>query len=367
MTFIPPWSERLSKRSLQGIAFGLAVGTAGGFLANWAQVPLAWMLGSLFLTMAASLGGLPVQVPTWLRMNFVILIGLFLGESFDRLTLEEFARWPVTLAGAILYVPFGAYAAYLFFRHVAREGRNTAICEAVPGGLSAVILLATTMGADERAVALSQSLRISIVVLLAPLIAFVILGLPPPQHTELPAEAMISLHEFLILLAGSLMTIWLLNRAGMPMSALVAPVIASAVLRMSGVVDGALPPWLVEISLIVLGSSIGSRFAGIGLGRWLSVAGMTLIGTLILMAVSALFALIIAWITGQDVMPLLLAYAPGGVAEMSLIAIAIDADPGFVAVHHIVRISFILLTFPLFAAWLVRRDRAVPDAKETKS
>ncbi|MEM7177382.1 MAG: AbrB family transcriptional regulator [Pseudomonadota bacterium] len=367
MTFHPPWSERLSKRSLRGIVFGLAVGTIGGVLADWAHVPLAWMLGALFLTMAASLAGLPVQVPTWLRMNFIILIGLFLGESFDRLTLEEFARWPVTLAGAVLYVPVGAYAAYVFFRHVAREDRNTAICEAVPGGLSAVILLATTMGADERAVALSQSLRISIVVLLAPLIAFGILGLPHPQHVELPPEALISPHELLILLAASLVTIWLLNRAGMPMSALVAPVIASAVLRMGGVVDGALPPLLVELSLIVLGASIGSRFAGISFGRWLSIAGMTLIGTLILMAVSALFALMIAWVTGQDVMPLLLAYAPGGVAEMSLIAIAIDADPGFVAVHHIVRISFILLTFPLFAAWLMRRHTAPAAVKETES
>ncbi|MBY8975176.1 AbrB family transcriptional regulator [Rhodobacteraceae bacterium NNCM2] len=367
MKFVPPWSERLSKASLSGIAFGLAVGALGGFTANWVAIPLAWMLGSLFFTMGASLAGLPVMVPTWLRLNFVILLGMFLGESFDRLTLEDLSRWPMTLAGAILYVPVGAYAAYAFFRYVAREDRNTAICESVPGGLSAVILLSSAMGADERSVALSQSLRISIVVLLAPVIAFGILDLPHPEHVELPPEAIISLSGFLTLLAGSLAIVWVLNKTGMPMAVLVAPVIASAVLRMSGVVSGALPPWLIEISLVVLGSSIGSRFAGVPLRKWFSIAAMTLVGTLILMAVSALFAVMMAWITGQDLMPLVLAYAPGGVAEMSIIAVAIEADPGFVAVHHIVRIAFILLAFPLFAAWLMRRNARAGALEETET
>lgn len=367
MRLSPLWSERLSPPALKGIAWGLAIGTLGGAVANWAEVPLAWMLGALFFTMAASLSGLPVAVPTWMRLYFVVLLGLFLGESFDRLTLDDLARWPLTLAGAILYVPVGAGATYLFFRYGAGEERNTAICESVPGGLSAVVLLAQSMGADERSVALSQSLRISIVVLLAPLIAFGLLGLPPPDETTTPRHAMISLTDFSVLLTASVALIWLLDRAGMPMAVLVAPVFASAVMRMTGMVGGALPHWLIEVSLVVLGASIGSRFAGVAIRKWLSVAGQTLIGTMILMAVSACFAVGASWLTGHDLMSLLLAYAPGGVAEMSLIALAIDADPGFVAVHHVVRITFILLAFPLFAAWLMRRTPRREDPAESET
>ncbi|MEM7238505.1 MAG: AbrB family transcriptional regulator, partial [Pseudomonadota bacterium] len=115
------------------------------------------------------------------------------------------------------------------------------------------------------------------------------------------------------------------------------------------------PHWLIEVSLVVLGASIGSRFAGVAFRRWLTIAAQTFVGTLILMAVSAIFAVAVSALTGHELMAVLLAYAPGGVAEMSLIALAIDADPGFVAIHHVVRITFILLTFPLFAAWLIRR------------
>ncbi|MEM1275063.1 MAG: AbrB family transcriptional regulator [Pseudomonadota bacterium] len=353
-----PWPDRLSKKSLAGITLGLAVGAIGGAIAAWAHVPLAWMLGALFFTMAASLAGAPVAVPTWLRMYFITLLGLFLGESFDQISIDDLARWPITLTGAILYCPIGGGIAYLFYRYVAREERNTAICEAIPGGLSAVVLIANSMGADERSVALSQSLRISIVILLAPLIAFGMLGLPAPEADHTSGKLIISLADFSVLLAVSMAMILGLAQLGMPLPALVAPILASAVLRMAGVVEGALPHWLIEVSLVVLGSSIGSRFAGVAIRKWLAVAGVTLIGTIILMGVSFVFAIVMTWLTGIELFPLLLAYAPGGVAEMSLIALAIDADPGFVAVHHVVRITFILLTLPLFAAWLMRRRAA---------
>lgn len=355
MTATPPWSERLSRRSLKRIALGLAIGGIGGIVADAAHVPLAWMLGPLFFTMAASLGGLPVNVPTWLRLYFLVLVGFFLGESFDHLTPEELVRWPVSLAAAVLYVPVAGGIAYLFFRHIARESQATAICEATPGGLSAVVMLAASMGADERAVALSQSLRLSVVILLAPFIAFGLLGLPQPDDTLFADQRLISLSDFAILLVGAVLGILLLGKTGMPMPSLVAPIFVSAVLRMSGVIEGALPHWLIEIALVVMGASIGSRFAGVTLARWLGIAGVTLMGTLILMAVSAGFAVLVAEITGLGLMALMLAYAPGGVAEMSLIALAIDVDPGFVAVHHVLRITFILMMFPIFAAWLGRR------------
>ncbi|MEL6476726.1 MAG: AbrB family transcriptional regulator [Pseudomonadota bacterium] len=355
MSVSPPWEERLSRASLRGIALGLLVGTIGGALADWAHVPLAWMLGALFLTMAASLAGAPVNVPTWLRQYFIVLLGLFLGESFDHLTLAELARWPISILAAILYVPVAGGVAYLFYRHVARESRATAICEAVPGGLTAVVLLSESLGADQRAVALSQSLRISIVVLLAPLIAFGFLGLPAPDDSLFEGQKMVDPTGFTLLLGGSVLAVWTLGRVGLPLPALVGPIFVSAGLRMTGLVEGALPHWLIEVALVVMGASIGSRFAGVALHRWAEVAALTLVGTLILMAVSLVFALAISALTGLDLMAVLLAYAPGGVAEMSLIALAIDADPGFVAVHHVTRIVFILVAFPLFAAWLLQR------------
>ena len=68
------------------------------------------------------------------------------------------------------------------------------------------------------------------------------------------------------------------------------------------------------------------------------------------------FAIGLAQVTGLPVVPLMLAFSPGGLAEMSLIAIAIGADAAFVATHHIVRIFLVIVIAPL-AFKLMRRRR----------
>ena len=63
------------------------------------------------------------------------------------------------------------------------------------------------------------------------------------------------------------------------------------------------------------------------------------------------FAVVLAGATGFDWRSILLVYAPGGTAEMSLIALSLGIDIAFVATHHVVRISFIVIVAPLLFAW----------------
>ena len=48
------------------------------------------------------------------------------------------------------------------------------------------------------------------------------------------------------------------------------------------------------------------------------------------------------WVTGYSTAQLLLAYAPEGLNEMSLVSLAIQADVAFVATHHLIRIIVLL-------------------------
>lgn len=349
------WAARLSGPNLRKLALGLALGAAGGAVANYFNVPLAWMLGALFATMVARVGGAPVDVPIWVRANFLILIGLFLGESFEGVQVGELMQWPVTIAGALLYVPVAASCAYLYYRYLAGEEKMTAVCSSIPGGVIAVVVISGALGADERNVALAQSMRVAIVVCMAPLVAFGLLGYPSPDGTEYAAQALIALDDLMILLAAAFAAMWVMQKLNLPIPYMVGPLLASAGLRLAGVVEGVLPHELVEVALVVTGSSIGTRFGGVTVGRLLSFGAISFGGTGVLMLVSAAFAAPAAALTGEDFLVALLAYAPGGVAEMSLIALAIDANPGFVAVHHLARIVFVLLAVPIFSAWMLRR------------
>jgi uncharacterized membrane protein AbrB (regulator of aidB expression) len=56
----------------------------------------------------------------------------------------------------------------------------------------------------------------------------------------------------------------------------------------------------------------------------------------------------------------ILAYAPGGLAEMSLVALALAIDSAFVATHHVLRIMMIVLVAPTVFRRAVRRAPEKP-------
>lgn len=74
----------------------------------------------------------------------------------------------------------------------------------------------------------------------------------------------------------------------------IAPILASAVLRMGGWVEGELPVWLVEAALVVTGAAIGSRFAGADVRGLAALAGWTALGVALLTLVSATFASVVS-------------------------------------------------------------------------
>ena len=76
--------------------------------------------------------------------------------------------------------------------------------------------------------------------------------------------------------------------------------------------------------------------------------------TAILMVFGVLFGLALEQITDVPWFVLVLAYAPGGLAEMSLIALALGRDVAFVATHHLTRIFAVLFSLPLLSG-LIRR------------
>ncbi len=70
------------------------------------------------------------------------------------------------------------------------------------------------------------------------------------------------------------------------------------------------------------------------------VLALSVGSTLILMAWMTAFALVVSRLSGFPAVTLLLAYSPGGLTEMALIAVALHAEVAFVAAFHIIRCSW---------------------------
>ena len=82
----------------------LAIGTVGGAIFAWMNLPLAWMLGAMVATTAASLGGARLYVPGPMRSIMVAIIGVLLGASFTPEIVEKAREWPLTIGCLLLYL-----------------------------------------------------------------------------------------------------------------------------------------------------------------------------------------------------------------------------------------------------------------------
>lgn len=99
-----------------------------------------------------------------------------------------------------------------------------------------------------------------------------------------------------------------------------------------------LPTWMVVFATALLGILIGARLADTTLREAMaySRAGVmvTLIGLLVAVAVSGLFALLLdkSWVV------LLLAWVPGSVEAMTAVALLLGMEPAFVMINHALRL-----------------------------
>ncbi len=326
----------------------LALGGLGGALADWAQLPLAWMIGAMLATTAGAMAGLPIAVPTALRNLFVVVLGVMLGSSFTPAILDQLGDWAVSLTALIAYVVMSGAAGTLFFRRFVGYDRVTAYFAAMPGGLSEMVLVGTAMGGDTRIISMTHAARILLIVLALPFAFQLLLDYDPATRPAFGA----AMGE---LAPGDLALLALCGVAGffgaralrIPAAPVVGPMILSAVVHLAGWTSAPPPAVLVAAAQVVVGAAIGCRFAGVGLGFILRIVTAAAGVTLVMMAVTLLVAWLIHLATGLPAEALVLAFAPGGLAEMSLIALALSMDAAFVATHHIVRIFLVVVLAPL--------------------
>lgn len=334
-------------RSLAWMATALILGTAGGALCDYWRVPLPWMIGSLLATTVASLAGLPLVGPVRLRHGMVAVLGIMLGSAFQPDTLEHAERWAGTIVALLGFVVVIAIVLGVGLRRLAGFGPVTSYFAAVPGGFGEMVLLSAAFGGDERSVSLVHSIRIMVSVIAIPIWFRLFEGYQPTGTGVFGAVTDLDLGDGGILVASAVAGWWLARRLGVPAPSLIGPMIASGVVHLAGLTLAKPPGELVAAAQVVIGTAIGCRFSGVSIAN---VARALIAGTvtaMVMLAAAVGAAVGVSAWTGIAYPPLLLAFAPGGLAEMSLISLAMGIDTAFVSTHHLVRILFVVLAAPL--------------------
>ena len=361
-----PGLARLTDRRAR-IAVTAALGTAGGAAAAGVGMPLPWMLGPMSACVVAALAGLPLAAPQGLRPVVIPVIGVMLGAGFSPDILGQLGAWAGTFAALPVFLAVAGGASWLFYTRIGRYDARTAFFCAAPGGLNEMILMGEEAGGDARRIALAHAVRIFCVIM-AIALAFALFGGTTTsgmagtwtRFSDVPAG------EAAALLACAVLGTPLARLARLPAAGLFGPMALSAGLHLSGLVAAPPPSLLVILAQLVIGTILGSRFSGARLSETGRDLALGLGATLLLLAVTLAFALGLGRLTQAPWSQAVLAFAPGGLAEMSLLALAKGQDVAYVATAHVARIVVVLLAVrPLFGAIGARLDGPSVDDPES--
>jgi membrane AbrB-like protein len=208
-------------------------------------------------------------------------------------------------------------------------------------------VIAERLGIAAAPVVLAQTLRIAMIVFLIPMSLYLVDGMPDRSATAFTQEFRLG-HLALIALAIGGAVLFRLLRLANPY--FLGPLAVSAFIAAFGMSLPPLPPSIMALAQIVLGTWLGSTFRrelfASGNGHILASS----ISTLALLALISAAALSIVYFGGYNWEALVLGSAPGGVTEMALTAKFIGTDVAFVTAAQLVRIFLFIPNIP----WIVR-------------
>lgn len=308
----------------------------------------------MIATTMAALAGLNLNLPELAGRVVFILLGVQIGATFTPATSSRIAQWPASLAILIVPVALITWASYLFYRRAFGWNRPTAFFAGNPGALSLTLLLAEKEDADLPRIAAVQGLRLLFMIVLIPALA---LAWRPGSMAATPAPAAAPLFDSALMLAAGALGGLAAERLKLPAGLMVGATMAVAALQLTGNAAGALPDWVLVPAFMLLGLMLGSRFCGFSPWLFFRLLGAGLAGFLVAVAVAAAGALTASAVTGIAPLVTLIAFAPGGLEAMTIMALALGLDPAFVGTHQIARFLLLSLALPMVVSVLGRHWR----------
>lgn len=340
----------------------LLIGSIGGFLCSLTGFSVGWMIGTMLILGYISLNcpSLIVQIlpqrgilPHWKQVGQIIL-AIQIGEQMTFSVVHVFqSSWFLISIMLLFSLLFSILLGLLLWRF-SESNLLTSLYASTPGGVSNMPSVAQEVGANPVTVSLIQTMRIVLVVSIIPLFASEWKDGSSVSTTIMNTAGSIS---------PSILWTGILTCAAMggysigkwlhlPAPRLVGGIIGVAVIEFVGsTLMGTsplpwLPSWVKILAQIFLGASIGlsvKREMFMGMRK---VAFMGLVSSFSLVVIMLGCSSIVSYLIGIPLRTSILAFAPGGVAEMAVTAISLKADASFVVAVQTLRLITIFLVLP---------------------
>jgi len=333
----------------------LLIAAAGGIAFALLGFPAGLVSGSVLAVAAAALLGRPVKVPVMLARVGYVIVGILLGAVVTPQTVKGFVTWPASIALLVVAAVAMIVVTASYLRIVHRWDPLSALMGASPGSMIQVIALSTELGADLRAIAIVQTMRVLLLTIGIP-VGLALFGLVAPALPSARGPAgLSSLPEMAIVVAVSTATALALMRLRFPGGLIFGAMAGSGILHGTGLVTAVLPWWIGAAAVIVLGAVVGSRFAGASPRLVLGYLGAAFGSFAVSLTIAGVFVVLVTYLFPFPVANVAVAFSPGAQDTMMVLALALHLDPVFVGAHHVARFLVVTITVPIAARRLAKK------------
>ena len=344
---IPFNKENFKQIWSKEFALVIIISLPGALIAEYFNIPLAWFLGPMLVTSIVSLMGVKIKMPRLVLSIILIFLGLYIGNYIDKNLFSQIHQWAWTSFIMFLYIIISVLLVSKYLQKFSGYEKKTSLFSAAPGALGPLLILAEDEKSDLSQVATSHLIRLIIIITVFPFFVQSFYG----QGVENLQEKIIenqNIFDLLILIFLSLIFIYFFDKLRLPAALLSGTLVASGFLQITEIATYKFSPNIIDYCLLILGSSVGCRFANKTFNDIGKNALHSFVATFLLVVLGVLAALVAGLFIDKNFFTLLLSYCPGGIYEVAVIAIYFGLDPEFVSFHHIIRLLIILFIVPIF-------------------
>ena len=351
------------KDDLSQLALTFTIAAVTGWLFLQVNFPAPFLMGSLFGVwfIGGSIKRLQphLGVARWFHIPVVLGLGVFIGSFFKGDLLARTIAYAPTVIAMMVVTVIVTIIGYFYLTKIRKYDRVTAILCAIPGGQAEAIIMAREMIEKDYIVALFHLIRVAFVFITTPLLLAALEGQDAVASSNQLLQNMPQLSDmdwtqltaFVLIAIGGM---FLGRVIRLPMPHLLGPLLLSAGCHWAGIIDIPRIFEFVMLAQLTIGGGVGARLAQVKFSALQIYFKDAIINTSMILLLYFSAAVAVALYLGITLLEVWLAFVPGGLYEVTLLAVIFGFDIAFIAFHHTIRVVFIFLTMPFIARALRR-------------
>lgn len=341
---------------MKQVALTWAISLAGVGAFMMLGLPLPWLLGPILACLIAGIAGVQLRGLKPLNDGMRAVLGVAIGASLSlSVVLAMPALWPTLIMIPVLIFLSGLIG-LPYFQRIWGFDFATSYYAAMPGGLQDMLAFGEEAGGDIRTLSLIHATRVMLIVVALPVILKTAWDVDLTNPPGAPASD-VPLGQMALMVVAGLVGWRVAKAVGLFGASILGPLIAAAILAITGVLEHRPPAEAIWAAQFFIGMTVGSKYSGVTGAEVRRDVAAAFGFCLILLALAAIFTEAAILLDLAPPLEALLAFAPGGQAEMTILALIAGADVAFVITHHILRIVVVIVGAPVAARWVGSNSR----------